>query len=66
MTEFENLQEAQKLDTKINNKIQFGDKDENNRLFLEKKILQYYIAFSDFKVPFNEWIKEYLKDVLPQ
>jgi hypothetical protein len=62
---FENLQEAQKLDTEINNRIQHlcnGEKD--TRLMLERKILQHYLAFSCFDVPFCDWIKKYLKDLL--
>lgn len=60
---FSNLREADKLHTRVNSMDKTQD-TEKVRIELELKIMQHYFAFSEFKVPFKNWIKEYLKDIL--
>ena len=62
MDRTKNIIEAQKLHSEINSKLTLGG-IENIRLQLELKIMQHYFAYSNFKIPFKEWMQKYLEDL---
>ena len=63
MNEYKNLLEAQGRRKEINNKRTLGGAD-NERFELELKIIQHYFAFSKCDIPFKQWVKSYLEDIL--